>query len=148
MTEVFTWPVVVAGTAALAGLAFLIRRNKKGNTQTEDHPQVASSESGIPTGLESDYSHGVDPCGSGKPVMYTLHTCRHCVHLKDFLDNNGIEHHLVYVDDFQDPARRTIMTTMRSFNPRGSFPTFVLPDGRSAVGFRERQIRELLGLEA
>ena len=79
MTEVITWPVIVAGATAFAGLAFLILRNKKGNTQAKAPAQDTSAESGIPEGLEANYSHGVDPCGSGKPVMYTLHTCRHCV---------------------------------------------------------------------
>ena len=102
---------------------------------------------GIPNGHEEEYQHGVDPCASGKPVMYTLHTCRHCVHLKNFLDAHGIEHYLVYVDGFQDPARREVLNTLRSFNGRGSFPTLVLPDGRSVAGFREAVVKEMFGLE-
>ena len=104
------------------------------------------SEKGIPEGMDELYRCGVDPCSCGVPVMYTLHTCRHCVRLKDFLDRHGIEHRLVYVDEFENPARREIMATLRSHNPRGSFPTLVAPNGRSVVGFREDAVRELLGL--
>ena len=39
------------------------------------------------------------------------------------------------------------MAKLRSFNPRGSFPTLVLPDGQVLVGFREAQARKLFGLE-
>ena len=96
--------------------------------------------------LEEEYQLGIDPCASGKPVMYTLQTCLHCVHLKHFLDDHGISHHLVYVDDFEGDQRRELMAKVRSLNPRGSFPTLVLPDGRVSVGFRETQIRKLFDL--
>ena len=69
------------------------------------------------------------------------------MHLKHFLDGHGIEHHLVYVDDFSGERRSEVMAKLRSFNPRGSFPTLVLPDGQVLVGFREAQARKLFGLE-
>ena len=144
MADVTILPVIATG-AILGTLAFAFHQKKE--KQVEKALVEEATDQGIPAGLEDCYSYGVDPCSSGKPVMYTLHTCRHCVHLKNFLDKHDIEHHLVFVDDFQDPARREIMTVMRTFNPRGSFPTFVVPDGRSAVGFREQQVRELLGLK-
>ncbi|WP_418765989.1 glutaredoxin family protein [Mailhella sp.] len=129
----------------LAGLCFLIIVLRKGKRESVKKTQ-SSALTGIPQGMEEDYRCGVDPCGCGVPVMYTLHTCRHCVRLKDFLDQHGIEHRLIYVDDFKDSARRQIMTTLRSFNERGSFPTLVVPDGRSVVGFREEAVKDLLGL--
>lgn len=139
-----SWPVfVLCLVAVVCALVFFSRRKGK-RTSVRKSPAV--QDSGIPVGLEDDYRCGVDPCSCGVPVMYTLHTCRHCVKLKDFLDQHGIEHRLIYVDDFSDPARRQIMATLRSHNPRGSFPTLVIPDGRSVVGFREEAVRALLGL--
>ena len=140
-----SWPVFVLCLVAVVCALVLFSRRKGKRTSVRKSPAV--QDSGIPVGLEDDYRCGVDPCGCGVPVMYTLHTCRHCVRLKDFLDKNGIDHKLIYVDDFSDPARREIMTTLRSHNPRGSFPTLVVPDGRSVVGFREDAVRSLLGLE-
>lgn len=137
-------PLLAAAAAALLAVLFFFFRKKDQHAPL--HQDAAAAGSGIPEGFEEEYQHGVAPCESGRPVMYTLHTCRHCVHLKDFLEANGIEHHLVYVDDFEDPARREVMATLRTYNPRGSFPTLVLPDGRTAVGFRESLVRELLGL--
>lgn len=135
-------PLLIAAALALAALLFFFLRGRSAAPAEVEKPEGT----GIPEGFEEEYQRGVAPCESGKPVMYTLHTCRHCVHLKDFLDANGIEHHLVYVDDFEEPACREVMGTLRSFNPRGSFPTLVLPDGRTAVGFREHLVRELFGL--
>lgn len=135
-------PMLIAAAAALAAVLFFFFRKKKAAPVNAEEREGT----GIPEGFEEEYRHGVAPCESGKPVMYTLHTCRHCVHLKDFLDANSIEHHLVYVDDFEEPARHEVMAVLRSYNPRGSFPTLVLPDGRTAVGFREHLVRELLGL--
>ena len=65
---------------------------------------------------------------------------------KPILDEHGISHHLVYVDDFEGEQRRELMAKVRSWNPRGSFPTLVLPDGRVSVGFREAQVRKLFDL--
>ena len=139
-----SWPVfVLCLVAVVCALVFFSRRKGK-RTSVRKSPAV--QDSGIPAGLEEDYRCGVDPCSCGVPVMYTLHTCRHCVKLKDFLDQHGIGHRLIYVDDFSDPARRQIMATLRSHNPRGSFPTLVVPDGRSVVGFREEAVKALLGL--
>ena len=120
----------------------LLYRKKK---TPEKRPQPAPG-TGIPEGMESLYQYGVDPRSGDVPVMYTLHTCRHCVRLKDFLDKRKVRHVLVYVDDFADPARKELMNTLRSYNPRGSFPTLVVPDGRSVVGFREEAVKAMLGL--
>ena len=125
-----------------AGVFLMFRMSRKDMESQADMP-----ESGIPEGREEEYRSGMEPCECGIPVMYTLHTCRHCVHLKNFLDENGVVHELVYVDDFADPARKALMAALRKFNPRGSFPTLVLPDGRSVVGFREAQVRDLLHIE-
>lgn len=139
-----TLPVIVVCILACICLAVFFSRKDEKKTTRKGGTAVGT---GIPQGMEEDYQCGVDPCGCGMPVMYTLHTCRHCVRLKDFLDQHGIEHRLIYVDDFLDPARKQIMTTLRTFNARGSFPTLVVPDGRSAVGFREEAVKKLLNLK-
>jgi len=133
--------------AALAVLSivvifFLFRKSTDGLNKAEE-----KKERTLPQDTEEEYRIGMDPCSSGKPVMYTLQTCLHCVHLKHFLDKHGIECLLVYVDDFEGEQRRELMSKVRSFNPRGSFPTLVLPDGRVSVGFRETQVSKLLGID-
>ncbi len=137
-----TWIGILLLLLTAAGVFLLSKMSRKDMESREDIPK-----SGIPEGRESEYRDGMAPCDCGIPVMYTLHTCRHCVHLKNFLDENGVVHELIYVDDFADPARRNLMETLRKFNPRGSFPTLVLPDGQCVVGFRESIVRDLLHIE-
>lgn len=135
--------IVVVVLGGVCFLMFFLRKEKKEPVKKTQ----ASVVTGIPQGMEEEYRCGVDPCGCGMPVMYTLHTCRHCVRLKNFLDQHGIAHRLIYVDDFTESARRQIMMTLRSYNERGSFPTLVVPDGRSVVGFREDAVKKLLGID-
>ena len=128
--------------AGVAALFFLFRKSSSGiDTKGSGEAEPARD-------LEAEFKLGMDPCASGQPVMYTLQTCLHCVHLKNFLNDHGIAHHLVYVDDFEGEQRRELMDKVRSLNPRGSFPTLVLPDGRVSVGFRVAQLRNLFGLDA
>lgn len=104
------------------------------------------AETGIPAGMEEIYRLGMNPETSDVPVMYTIHPCPHCVHLKDFLDRNGVRFVQVYVDDFTGPAGEALMEKVRTYDNRASFPTLVTPDGRSVVGFREKAVKRLLGL--
>ena len=140
----FPMLLVVVVLAAVGAIALFFLSRKPGGAQ-EGKPEEGKAP--VLRDVEEEYRLGMDPCASGKAVMYTLQTCLHCVHLKHFLDRHGIEHHLVYVDDFSGEQRSEVMAKLRSFNPRGSFPTLVLPDGQVLVGFREAQARKLFGLE-
>ena len=142
-TSTIILAVALAFACALV-IFFLVRKPKAAPDPSAEKP-VREKE--VPErDLEAEYLLGLDPCASGRNVMYTLKTCLHCVHLKQFLDKHGIECMLVYVDDFEDERRRELMAKVRSFNPRGSYPTLVLPDGRVVVGYRENKVRELFGL--
>ena len=137
--------LLVVAVLAVAGAIVLFFLSRKSDEPKNGKPEKEKAP--VLRDVEEEYRLGMDPCACGKPVMYTLQTCLHCVHLKHFMDNHGIEHHLVYVDDFEGEQRSEVMAKLRSFNPRGSFPTLVLPDGQVLVGFREAQARKLFGLE-
>lgn len=104
------------------------------------------AKTGVPLALAQAYEWGLHPGEDGQSVMFTLRTCRHCVHLKDFLTRHGIPCHLVYVDEFTGTARSEMMGQVRRYNARGSFPTLILPGGRTLVGFREHEVRAAFGL--
>lgn len=111
------------------------------------HGTGAAASRPVATGQQTAaYELGMQPGADGQSVMYTLRSCRHCVRLKKFLDAHGIPCHLVYVDQFTGAARAAMMDKVRACNPRGSFPTLVLPDGRVLVGFREHEVRAAYGL--
>ena len=84
------------------------------------------------------------PGEDGIPLMFALETCRHCRKAREFLDENKVTYHLVYVDQYPGEVRSQLMDKVRTFNPRGSFPTFVMPGGKVVVGFREQLFREAL----
>lgn len=142
--------LVVAIAVCLASLILSRCKNRNKGVHCSDAECFPPEMEQGPSREELDAAHklALDPCASGMPVMYTLHTCLHCAHLKVFLEERGIEHKLIYVDDFDTDVRREVMEMVRHFNPRGSFPTLVLPDRRVVVGFRQRLVCEALGLES
>lgn len=134
------WLIYVVIAGMLAGGWLVWRRWRR------PAEEQGTSVAGVPARLAGMYEWGINPGSDGTSVMYTLRTCRHCVHLKNFLDKQGIACHLVYVDEFNGTARTEMMGKVRFHNPRGSFPTLVLPDGKVVVGFREHEVRAAFGL--
>jgi glutaredoxin-like protein NrdH len=78
--------------------------------------------------------------------LYALSTCGWCKKTKELLDANGVEYDLVYVDLLEGDEKEAVLDEVRKFNPRTSFPTVVVDDSRSVTGFKEDQLRELLGI--
>jgi len=78
--------------------------------------------------------------------MYTISTCAHCNALKRFLDSCTVKYEFQDVDLLDDDERKTIMEEIRKLNPSCSVPTVIIGD-KVIVGFREKEIREALGLE-
>ena len=85
---------------------------------------------------------GVD---KGNVVIYTLSTCGWCRKTKNLLEELGIGYSYVDVDLLLGPAREQVMEEMRKWNPRGSFPTIIINNRESILGFDEEKIRETLG---
>jgi glutaredoxin-like protein NrdH len=80
-----------------------------------------------------------------KIIVYTLSTCSHCKACKNFLNSNNVEYDYVDVDQLQGEKRSEVLDEVREHNPNLSFPTIVV-DGKVIVGFRENELKELLGL--
>lgn len=105
-----------------------------------------TSESGAKpkktTETEELYKLAMNPGIDGIPLIYAMETCRHCRRTKEFLDLYNIRYHTVYVDQYVGEERQSLMDKVRAYNPRGSFPTCILPNGKVIVGYREQLIRE------
>ena len=136
-----TTVIVVVALALVAALAlFFLRRSKSGGStskQQENSPALTPEQEEL---LALSQAPGED----GLPFMFSLTTCRHCKKTKEYLDSNDAKYHLLYVDEFNGRDRSDLMDKVRSYNPRGSFPTIVLPGGKVVVGFREQLLREAL----
>ena len=87
----------------------------------------------------------VDGKNKGKIVLYALSTCGWCGKTKDLLRGMGVSFDYVYVDLLDGQEREDTLNEMERWNPRGSFPTVVIRDKISIIGFHEDQIREALG---
>jgi len=79
-------------------------------------------------------------------TLYGLSTCGWCKRTKRFLDANGVEYKLIYVDLLRGAERERIMAEIRQWNPQVSFPTVVVDDQTVVVGYRQDRLREVLGL--
>ncbi len=129
---------LIMGILVLAPVGFMLL------TKYRDFKHYGHS--GIPEGMEEQYQMAIAPGSDGKPLMYNLTTCRHCVRVHDFLNKHGIAHHDVTVDHFGGEARTKVVATLRAYNPNASFPTLVFPDGKVIIGYKENALCEAFGL--
>lgn len=80
----------------------------------------------------------------GKIELYALSTCGWCAKTKQLLNDLGVEYWFVFVDLLPPEEMEEAIRTVERYNPHGSFPTMVIDDSRTIVGFREAEIREVL----
>ncbi len=82
---------------------------------------------------------------AAKVKMYTLSTCSHCKATKQFMNDNEVDYEYVDVDLLDGEDRTSIMEEVKKINSHLSFPTIIIGE-RIIIGFREEEIREVLGL--
>ena len=79
-------------------------------------------------------------------VFYGLSTCGWCRKTKRFLDANGVDYELVYVDHLSGAERKEVMGKVARWNPRQTFPTIVVDDTTVIIGYQEGRMREVFGI--
>jgi glutaredoxin-like protein NrdH len=79
----------------------------------------------------------------GAVMLYALSTCGWCARTKDLLRELGVEFDFTYVDLLDGKEQDEAMDQVEKWNPSGSFPTLVIHNRKSIVGFREQEIREV-----
>jgi glutaredoxin-like protein NrdH len=77
--------------------------------------------------------------------VFSLSTCSHCKATKKYLSDCTIKYEFIDVDLLQGDERKAIIEDVKKFNPRCSFPTIIIGD-KVIVGFKEKEIREALGM--
>ena len=130
--------VAAAGILVLVLVAVMVM--KKGKTATEEpEERTEKMECGDP----ELYKLGMNPV-SDKPIMYALTTCLHCKNTKKFLEENKFEVIVIHLDDYCDSDRSNLMEKVRKYNPRGTFPVVLMPNGKVIVGFRKMLLQEAM----
>ena len=133
---------LLAAVVVIVIIAVLVLRKKKSS-----EPGSAKSENEKPQGDQELYALGMNPI-SEKPIMYALTTCQHCKNTRKFLDANNVDYIVIYLDEYSGSQRSDLMEKVRTYNPRGTFPTILVPGGKVIVGFRKQLMQEALLHEA
>jgi len=81
----------------------------------------------------------------GAVMLYALSTCGWCAKTKDLLKELGVAFDFAYVDLLEGTEQDDAIDRVEKWNPSGSFPTLVIDNRKSIVGFRENEIREAFG---
>jgi glutaredoxin-like protein NrdH len=81
----------------------------------------------------------------GKVVLYALSTCVWCKKTKKLLTELGVDFSYVYVDLLEGKEKANVVDEVTRYNSMRSFPTLVIDDKTSIVGYQEKRIREVLG---
>lgn len=75
-------------------------------------------------------------------LLYALSTCIWCKKVRRLLDNLGISYEYIYIDTLSGWDKAKVMSELKEFNPRLTYPTIVIDGERAIVGFKEDAIRE------
>ena len=130
--------VIIAAIVVIAVIAVLFLKKKDSPAKKEENTQDTA-----PQGDQELYALGMNPI-SEKPIMYALTTCQHCKNTRKFLDANNVDYIVIYLDDYSGSQRSDLMEKVRTYNPRGTFPTIIVPGGKVIVGFRKQLMQEAL----
>lgn len=81
----------------------------------------------------------------GDVELYALSTCIWCMRTKRLLDEIGVEYSYVDVDLLDEIDREKVMETIHKHNPKGGFPTLIINNDICIVGYKEIDIKKVLG---
>ena len=84
----------------------------------------------------------VEGTDKGRVVLYALSTCQWCRKVKELLKELNIDFYYIDVDLAGENYRKEIIEKIKRYNPACSFPTLILDDNDSIIGFDEEKIRE------
>jgi len=77
-----------------------------------------------------------------KIVLYALSTCQWCRKTKDLLGGLGLDYFFIDVDLAEMKDKKEIVEEIKKYNSSVSFPTMVIDDEDSIIGFDEDKIKE------
>ena len=87
----------------------------------------------------------VDGQNKGEVLLFALSTCGWCKKTRLLLEELGVAYNYVYVDLTEGEERNEVIENLKKWNTSLSFPTLVLNNEKSIVGFDKDTIMEELG---
>lgn len=90
-----------------------------------------------------DYAKKVPGKKRDEIFMFTLSTCVWCMKTKKLLNSLGIEYSYIDVDLVEGDIEDEVIKEFNRWNPKESFPTIVINNKKSIIGYQEDKIVEL-----
>jgi glutaredoxin-like protein NrdH len=87
----------------------------------------------------------VEGQNKGKLVLFALSTCGWCKKTRALIEDLNADYNYVYVDILKGEERDEVVGMVKKWNPQVSFPTLVINDEKTIIGFKEDEIREEIG---
>ncbi len=87
----------------------------------------------------------VEGQNKGKVVLFALSTCGWCKKTRALIEDLDADYKYVYVDLLKGEEREEVVEMVKKWNPQLSFPTLVVNDDKTIVGFKEEEIKEAIG---
>jgi glutaredoxin len=87
----------------------------------------------------------VEGQNKAKLVLFALSTCGWCKKTRALIEDLDADYEYVYVDLLKGKEREEVVEMVKKWNPQVSFPTLVINDDKTIVGFKEEEIREAIG---
>lgn len=87
----------------------------------------------------------VEGQNKGKVVLFALSTCGWCKKTRALIEDLDADYEYVYVDLLKGEEREEVVEMVKKWNPQLSFPTLVVNDDKTIVGFKEEEIKEAIG---
>jgi glutaredoxin len=82
----------------------------------------------------------------GKILLYAISTCGWCKKTKKLLDGFGVAYSYIDVDLVGKEEKKKIDEEVQKWNPQRNYPTMIINDEKSIIGFKEEEIKEALHL--
>ncbi len=76
----------------------------------------------------------------GDVLLFTLSTCGWCKKTRKLLEELGVDFNYIYVDLLEGSERKDALKELERWNPQLSFPTLVLNNERSIIGYDKESI--------
>ncbi len=86
----------------------------------------------------------VDGENKGSVLLFALSTCGWCKKVKDLLDELNVEYDYIYADLTQGEEREELLVELKKYNSKISFPTLVINQSKTLIGYSPDEIKEYL----
>lgn len=82
----------------------------------------------------------------GNITVYALSTCGWCKKAKKFLNEHNVAYSYIDVDLLPADEVDKVVEEQMKFNPTGSFPTIVIENKPTIIGFNLESLNKLVGI--